>query len=126
MRRALTDLLGGLRARLAARPDTEHEQAIVRLVVAVLLVLYLLPHIPRSRACWSCISPSHFAVGALVLLRVLSSSRISPVRRVLALSADFATVTCYMAYFGEDAAPLFLMYVWMTFANGFRFGKRYS
>ena len=126
MRRALKDLLGGLRARLAARPDTEHEQAIVRLVVAVLLLLYLLPHIPAQQGMLVLyIAGAHFAVGALVLLRVLSSSRISPVRRVLALSADFATVTCYMAYFGEAAAPLFLMYVWMTFANGFRFGKRY-
>ena len=126
MRRVLTDLLGGLRARLAARPDTEHEQAIVRLVVAVLLLLYLLPHVSAQHEMLLLyIAGAHFAIGALVLLRVLTSSTVSPARRVLALSADFATVTCYMAYFGENAAPLFLMYVWMTFANGFRFGKRY-
>ncbi|MEX2197724.1 MAG: hypothetical protein WD886_02870, partial [Burkholderiales bacterium] len=34
-----------VRARLAARPDTEHEQAIVRLAVGVLLGVYLLPEI---------------------------------------------------------------------------------
>ena len=35
--------LGRLRVRLAARPDTEHEQAIVRVVVGLVLFLYLLP-----------------------------------------------------------------------------------
>src|SRR5712664_3585435 len=37
------ELLAKLRAKLAARPDTEHEQALVRLVVGGLIVLYLLP-----------------------------------------------------------------------------------
>ncbi|MGH8747146.1 MAG: sensor histidine kinase, partial [Burkholderiales bacterium] len=124
--RVLTHLFGHLRTRLAARPDTEHEQAIVRLLVAALLVLYLLRNIPaREGMLVLYVASAHFAIGALVLLRVLNSSTVSPVRRVLALTADFATVTCYMAYFGESAAPLFLMFVWMTFANGFRFGKQY-
>src|SRR5689334_3250517 len=30
-----------------------------------------------------------------------------------------------MTFFGERAAPFFLLYVWMTLANGFRFGKPY-
>ena len=37
-------LVQRLRARLAARPDTEHEQAIVRVVIGALLFLYLLPN----------------------------------------------------------------------------------
>ena len=41
--RALRDLVSAARARLAARPDTEHEQGIVRLVIAALLGAYLLP-----------------------------------------------------------------------------------
>ena len=35
--------LQGLRARLAARPDTEHEQGILRLIISSLVFLYLLP-----------------------------------------------------------------------------------
>ena len=31
-----------LRARLAARPDTEHEQALVRLVIITIFLVYLL------------------------------------------------------------------------------------
>ena len=28
-------------------------------------------------------------------------------------------------YLGERGAPLFLIYIWITLANGFRFGQRY-
>ena len=30
-----------------------------------------------------------------------------------------------MAFFGEPAAPLFLIYFWVTLGNGFRFGQSY-
>ena len=40
---SLRDSIAQLRARLAARPDTEHEQGILRLVISSLVFLYLLP-----------------------------------------------------------------------------------
>src|SRR5258707_12061612 len=40
-------VIARLRARLAARPDTEHEQALVRVAVGFVLGLYLLPEITR-------------------------------------------------------------------------------
>jgi two-component system sensor histidine kinase RpfC len=118
--------VGALRARLAARPDTEHEQALVRLVITALLVLYLLPDaFGPARALILYVGAAHFALSVLVLLRIFHSPLKSPTRRVVAMFGDFATVTCYMMFFGERAAPLFLVYVWMTLANGFRFGKQY-
>ena len=114
------------RARLAARPDSEHEQALVRMAISCLLVLYLLPY--TSGAAYDLIlyvGSAHFALSALVFLRLLNSPERSAVRRMVAITADFATVTCYMVFLGERAAPLFLLYVWMTLANGFRFGKPY-
>jgi two-component system sensor histidine kinase RpfC len=122
----VSELLKGLRARLAARPDTEHEQAIVRLLISGLLVVYLLPNtVGAARELILYIGGAHFALSLLVLLRILHSTEKSPARRVAAIFADFATVTCYMSFFGERAAPLFLLYVWMTLANGFRFGRSY-
>jgi two-component system sensor histidine kinase RpfC len=123
---ALRDFVVLVRARLAARPDTEHEQAIMRLLISALLALYLLPGTyGPGRALILYVGSAHFAVGVLVFLRILGSPVKAPARRVGAMFADFSTVTCYMAFFGEDAAPLFLLYVWMTLANGFRFGKQY-
>ena len=114
------------RARLAARPDTEHEQALVRVVITILLVLYLLPGATGVvRELLFYIGGAHFALSVLVFLRILDSTEMSPARRVFAMVADFATVTCYMVMFGERASPLFLMYVWVTLANGFRFGAVY-
>jgi len=122
----VNSLLTGLRAKLAARPDTEHEQAIVRLLISGLLVLYLLPNtVGAARELILYIGGAHFALALLVLLRIFDSAEKSPARRVVAIFADFATVTCYMVFFGERAAPLFLLYVWMTLANGFRFGRQY-
>ncbi|TMH70146.1 MAG: hybrid sensor histidine kinase/response regulator, partial [Betaproteobacteria bacterium] len=127
---ALTSGLRGalerLRARFAARPDTEHEQALVRVVITLLLVLYLLPGASGpGRDLILYVGGAHFALSLSVLLRILYSPGKSPARRVLAMAGDFATVTCYMVLFGERAAPLLLMYVWVTLANGFRFGASY-
>jgi len=44
---------------------------------------------------------------------------------VFAAVLDIGTLTGLMALHGESAAPLFLIYVWVTLANGFRFGQRY-
>jgi two-component system sensor histidine kinase RpfC len=123
---ALAGAFGRVRARLAARPDTEHEQAIVRLVLGVVIVLYLLPDALRNRP-----EPTlpvmlvYLAIAALLFLRILASPGVSHSRRVLAAVADIATVTWCMVFLDERAAPLFLLYMWIPLANGFRFGARY-
>jgi two-component system, sensor histidine kinase RpfC len=122
---ALTPL-GRLRARLAARPDTEHEQAIVRLVVGALIVLYLVPSaIAQDLEPTIIVMLGYLAVAALIFAHILSEPGESPARRVLGALADLSTLTCVMAFLDEPAAPLFLVYVWVTLANGFRFGQRY-
>ncbi len=127
---ALRNLVSAVRARLAARPDTEHEQGIVRLVIAALLGAYLLPEgldLPE----WGALKPYHivfvsYLVVAMVILAWnLWSDSISPARRIIALVADTATTTWSMWYFGDKALPSVLIYVWVTLANGFRYGPGY-
>jgi two-component system sensor histidine kinase RpfC len=123
---ALLDAFHKLRARLAARPDTEHEQAIVRLVVGALIVFYLLPdalhHRPEPTLP---VMLAYLVVAALLFLRILASPGESHLRRVLAAVADIGTITWCMVFLDQRAAPMFLFYVWITLANGFRFGARY-
>jgi len=120
------DLLTGLRARLAARPDTEHEQAIVRVVVVGLLCLYLTPGaIAGGEYATIRVMLAYLAISVVLLGVMLMSHSVSPSRRVVAATADIGVVTWCMAFLGEHAAPLLLMYVWITLANGFRFGQRY-
>ncbi|HXR58739.1 MAG TPA: ATP-binding protein, partial [Burkholderiales bacterium] len=124
----LRQLVARARAHLAARPDTEHEQALVRVAVAISLGVYLLDapalameHLGPD----SLVFLGYSGVSVAILAWALSSARISHVRRCLGLLADVATIAFSMWFFGERALPLLLVYVWVTLANGFRFGPRY-
>jgi two-component system, sensor histidine kinase RpfC len=121
-----------LRARLAARPDTEHEQAIVRLLLGLVLLFYLLPQSFRGPAVDSGNGSVYLAVmvGFLAFASVILASIIlqpgeSATRRVASATVDIGTVTFFMAHTGVHGVPMFLIYVWVTLANGFRFGPRY-
>ena len=118
--------INGLRARLAARPDTEHEQAIVRLFVGTLIVLYLLPSaLATGAGPHVYLLGAYFAASWLIFLRILSAPQVSPPRRICAAVIDLSMLTFVMVAFGEEAAALFCVYIWVTLANGFRFGARY-
>jgi two-component system sensor histidine kinase RpfC len=130
MMRWLRGLFAAARARLQARQDTEHEQAIVRLAIGLLLGAYFLPGGLRVSE-WSALEFHYIAfacyvvIAVLVLAWILVSDSVSHLRRCIALVADFATVSVTMWYYGEQALPMFLVYVWVTLANGFRFGPQY-
>ncbi|MEJ2175293.1 MAG: hypothetical protein P8Y76_10405, partial [bacterium] len=100
--------LGGIfhwmRARLAARPDSEHEQSIVRVVVGFLLVLYLVPGaIERGSdpAVW--VMLAYLGIAVCLFAHILVAPGVSPVRRVLAAICDVATASFCMAFLGERA-----------------------
>ena len=119
-----------LRARLAARPDTEHEQAIVRLVLGALLGIYLLPEILQRHA--EGLPEPHILVwiGFLVFSiaifgAILASPGASPARRIAGIVGDATTLSWCMAYFQELSIPLLLVYLWFTIGQGFRYGARY-
>jgi len=128
---ALRQSVLALRARLAARPDTEHEQAIVRLVIGVVLFFYLLPEAWVLAGGLS-LDHAYFAVmfaflacAAAIFTSILMSSAISSSRRVMGILLDVATLTFFMSQSGSHAVPLLLVYIWVTLANGFRFGAGY-
>ena len=115
-----------LRARLAARPDTEHEQGILRLVICVLWLIYLLPRALADHDPFGLYVMSAFVVlAAVILLWIALSTKISPPRRVFAQFIDVLAISTGMLVFGEPAAPLFLVYLWVTLGSGFRFGPAY-
>jgi two-component system sensor histidine kinase RpfC len=127
---ALRDLAALLRARLAARPDTEHEQAIIRVVVGVLLGVYLLPEILNRQS--GGFSEPHLqiwigflAFSTAICIAILAFPQASPARRIAGTILDAATLSWCIAHFAELGVPLFLVYLWFTFGNGFRYGVRY-
>ena len=123
---APTGLIARLRARLAARPDTEHEQGILRLVISSMVFLYLLPDaLLKQDTLPLYVMGIHLVVALIIFFRIAYSTTISPARRVFAQLADVAAISWYMAVFGEPAGWLLLLYIWVTLGSGFRFGARY-
>ena len=119
-------VLRGLRARLAARPDTEHEQGVLRVIFCGLGFLYLLPGALAHDEPLVLYLMSGFVAAALaIFLWIAYSTRISAARRVFAQFVDVVTLSTCMLLFGEPAAPLFLIYLWITLGSGFRFGPGY-
>ncbi|HYG56269.1 MAG TPA: ATP-binding protein, partial [Burkholderiales bacterium] len=131
-RAALMEALRKLRARLAARPDTEHEQAIVRLIVGTVLFFYLLPQAHLLDGGGFDISDIYLGVMAtflacavFIFIDTVRSSGISPTRRVLAATLDISTTTFFMSLTGSHGVPLLLVYIWVALGQGFRFGTPY-
>ncbi|MGD9951167.1 MAG: ATP-binding protein [Burkholderiales bacterium] len=120
-----------VRARLAARPDTEHEQAVVRLGVGATFFLYLLLGAVSGQPGGVAANPflvamvAYLLFSAAILASILVSPGVSATRRILSVFFDAGAVTYFMAQTGVHGAPLFLVYVWVTLANGFRYGQGY-
>jgi len=123
--------LRGLKARLKQRPDSEHEQAIIRIVIVVFLAVYFFLLSQGS----GFTNPGYwnsflFGCGYLVLsFGYLACIVIWPAksvaRRLIAMVTDFTTVSVMMYWGGEAASAIYLIYLWVTFGNGFRYGVNY-
>jgi len=119
-----------LRSRLQNRPDTEHEQALVRLVLVLGLGVYLLvPHVMgENTPGWV---QSLLPYGAVVFLSlgifcaILIQPGVSPVRRVIGAIGDSAAISYFMVQLGVDGLLLYVVYLWIIFGNGFRYGRHY-
>jgi len=107
--------------------STDREQAIVRLINCLIVVIY-------AYAC--CLNQLLSHVVVLIYLYAIpfslavlawSIKRPDPnvPRRIIGMLADLGTTTAAMSISGEAGSPLFLIYLWTTFGNGFRYGKNY-
>ncbi len=119
-----------LREKLARRPDSEHGQALIRIVIGIIGTLYLLfvsvsgnlaaeqHYILYLGYCFVLVA---IGVFLLVVIRPLAS----PIRRLWGMAVDFGTMSYVMYVMEEKALPFFAVYLWVTIGNGFRFGTRY-
>ncbi len=131
----LKSILAGLRDRLRARPDSEHEQAIIRLLVYSILFLLYLPILAyRGNENPGEANLLLFAAMGLVCFMVLAGAlfawiyflpAVSVIRRIAGSILDIGGTTFFMYHLGEYGTPLYIFYLWMIFANGFRYGTPY-
>jgi two-component system sensor histidine kinase RpfC len=121
-----------IRTRLTSRADTEFEQSILRVLIGIGVGSYLLHKSSYHLSNWIFTSGTHLVVipafmlaSFVIVACILAWPQVSPTRRLIANAIDVATLTFIMA-FGEDVtAPIFFVYLWVTFGCGFRFGATY-
>lgn len=123
--------LGILFERFRKRADSEHEQAMVRLVIASLILAYLwgLSHVGGSQG--EDVQPmllvmlAETVVGIGLVAMIMIRPSVSHGRRWTGMFADYGTLTALMLLSPVALAPLYVIVLWVTIGNGLRFGRNY-
>jgi two-component system sensor histidine kinase RpfC len=121
-------LIARFRERLANRPDSEHQQAMVRLIIQVLFLAYfsLAPERPDERlGLGMLIVAVDIAVGLAILGWIALQPATMHVRRAITMCNDYIFLGLLMYVLGETASPLYVAFLWTTIGNGLRYGTRY-
>ena len=122
---------GVLLTRFRHRADSEHEQALVRLAIASLILAYLwgLQYVSASAGyhvqplLLVMLGETVIGIGLVALIAV--SPAPSHLRRWAGMLADYATLTALMLLSPAALAPLYVIILWVTIGNGLRYGKSY-
>ncbi len=96
-----------------------------RLIFLSLIAAYTFwinPSVPRE----ALISATIFAfISVGIVVHIFLRPQQSTIRRIIAIVSDLVTASIQLHYVGETSSVLFLLYLWITFGNGFRFGVRF-
>ena len=122
--------IGWLKSRLRGRPDSEHEQQLLRIAIVSLIFLFVLPGAASSTAdpdlrYLLTISPLIVLPPFVFFAHLLWRPGVSVARRLIALGFDFFVLSYFMHYGGETAASWFWIYLFVNFGMGFRYGRKY-
>jgi two-component system sensor histidine kinase RpfC len=117
---------------LSRRPDSEHEQALLRAGITALLFFYLDWSMwtdgqmdpGEVNVLWVCGLYHLFSLGLFVSVTVGPAEK-SPYRRALGMVGDLCLAAYGISVVGDMAGPLYVVMLWVIFGNGFRFGRRY-
>lgn len=124
-------IFSSLRERLARRPDTEHQAALIRIGIAIIASCYLIFAVRQDGV----ITAEEWYIVALIVFFIpfsigvfvstLASSQISITRRVLSIIMDVGATTYVLYFIGAAGTAVFGVYLFNACGNGFRFGPRY-
>ena len=126
----MASLLAVVKTRLSNRPDSEHAQNLVRIVITALFISYLgwqYLHEAGAKALpvtWM-ILLGELAVASGLLAAIIEQPGVSHLRRWIGMLADYAAIGAIMCLEGETASPLYAVFLWVTVGNGMRYGNRY-
>lgn len=132
IRKPIIDLRSAIANFRKRYSNGEFEQALNRLTIGVLLILYfeqisplLSASIPVIHVDVRLIESFYFLSAFLIFASLIFWPQGSPLRRIAAILIDTGTLTVVLLIAGAHAAPLYFLYLWVIIGNGFRFGQRY-
>ena len=125
----LPEPLRRLVARVRSRPDSEFQQAVIRVVIACVFYAYFAfdwqTHAASIKALTHPLGVGFLLIAGALLLGAIVEPKASPMRRVIGMVLDVAMMTVVLSLSGESGAPVAAIYLWVTLGNGFRYGVRY-
>ena len=111
---------------------TETEQAILRVIISTAVVGYLYSAgvftdsaVNTQALLFSIAGVAYLVFAWGLLLTILLHPQGSAIRKHAGIVMDTAGISFAMWGAGETGAPLFIIYLWVTFGNGFRYGTSY-
>lgn len=119
------------RAALRARADSEHEQALIRILIAAIVWVYLwltyTPTAPNGHHQYLILWFLGLDVVFCAALfgHILRYPAVNRLRRVVGMINDAGMSTLVMFLTGEAGAAMIGVYLFITFGNGFRYGRPY-
>ncbi len=127
----MSDLFSWIKSRLSNRPDSEHGQALVRIILFSGVIVYMLvggaygslpPSVFRTAIWMSLIG---LGIGLSLFGWILARPGKSDLRRIIGMVTDYSLMSVAMALKGEPLAWLYVILMWVTVGNGLRYGNRY-
>lgn len=121
----------GLNQMVAVAQRPELEQSLLRVAIGGLVLLYLAMHVFRdsrvtndeAQVLWVAIG--FFVFSIALTAQVLTSRSVSVARRILGMVADNGVTSYCLIQTGEPGAVIIGVYLFVTFGNGFRYGRKY-
>jgi two-component system, sensor histidine kinase RpfC len=102
----------------------ERSQAITRLVISAVVTVYLVISFqPVSLlTIWFLFCLGYLVFSVLIVTLALHDTEHSVPRRTISNVADAGAISYLMVATGQMGFPLFVLYLWITLGNGFRYG----
>ncbi len=116
------NLVAALERRLSGRADSEHEQALIRIIIMSLVFLYFSGTEMKPVIM---LAGGYLTVSVAIFIWILLSPAKSVPRRILGMIGDLGGASYGLVLAGEEGAPLIALYLWVITGNGFRYGVNY-
>ena len=127
----LMNAIAYLKGRFIGRSDSEHEQALLRLGIVAFFAFEMYLYV-GPKAGWTAteqvLSAGLFgfrsiAIGIFAAIGIWPRKNIT--RRIVGMLSDVGGATFYVWLAGENGVWMICVYLFVTFGNGFRYGRRY-